>query len=274
MHRQAGAWRTGLLIPAETLAQLAARAGLGEAAIVLAPVESSGQGCAIEPEAGIYPASMIKTPLAVAAAVAVAEGRAAWGDRLLVGESNMTLNDAPSPLVPGAGATLGKLVTLMLSRSDNVATNMLIDFLDRDRASADLAALGFPATAIRRKLSGALPLIDDPAACGRNVHPAREACELFRRLARREVPGAARIMRALAAQYWNTKLSCGLAAGDRFAHKTGDTDEVSHDGGVLTLASGERYAIAVYTPLESNAETDRRFGVFMRALRPFLLCRE
>jgi beta-lactamase class A len=124
---------------------------------------------------------------------------------------------------------------------------------------------------IRRKLSGALPLIDDPQACGRNVHSARDACELFKRIAFDDVPGAARIADALAAQFWNGKLSEGLAPGDRFAHKTGDTDEVSHDGGILTLASGERYALAVYTQLESNAETDRRFGLFMHALRPLLV---
>jgi beta-lactamase class A len=214
---------------------------------------------------------MIKTPLAVAAAAAVADGRAAWSDRLRIDASNMTPNDAPSPLTPGRSATLGKVVALMLGRSDNVATNVLIDCLDRGRASADIAALGFPNTVFRRKLSGALPLVDDPAAAGRNVHPAHEACLLFERIAGDQVPGAARIRRALAAQYWNTKLSAGLAPGDRFAHKTGDTDEVSHDGGILTLASGERYALAIYTQLASNAETDRRFGTFMGTLRPFLL---
>jgi beta-lactamase class A len=183
----------------------------------------------------------------------------------------MTPNDAPSPLSPGASATLGKIVALMLRRSDNVGTNMLFDYLDRRRAGADIAALGFAHTAFRRKLSGALPLIDDPGACGRNAHPAREACELFVRIACREVPGAARIMRALTGQLWNTKLSCGLARGERSKNNPGHTDVVPHDGGILTLASGERCALTVYTQLASNAETDRRFGAFMRALRPLLL---
>jgi beta-lactamase class A len=261
-----------VLIMPEHLGRCAAEAGLGEAAVELADLDSNARrSFPVETKVAPYPASMIKTPLAIAAAVAVTQGRFAWSQRLVVEPSNMTANDAPSPLVPGASATLGKLVALMLSRSDNVATNMLIECLDRRRATADLAALGFPATAIRRKLSGALPLIEDPEANGRNAHPADEACELFSRIARRDVPGAARITRSLSAQVWNTKLSSGLAPGDRFAHKTGDTDEVSHDGGILTLASGERYAIVVYTQLESNAQTDARFGDFMRALRPFLL---
>jgi beta-lactamase class A len=261
----------GPMLTGETLVSLTEETGLTEAAVRLTDLAPDGRRWGLEPEAAIYPASMIKTPLAVAAARAVADGRAAWAERLTVDSSNMTPNDAPSPLTPGATATLGKIVTLMLSRSDNVATNMLFDRLDRRRASADIAALGFGETVFRRKLSGALPLIDDPAGSGRNAHPAAEACRLFERIAANALPDARRIMRALNAQFWNTKLSAGLAPGDRFAHKTGDTDEVSHDGGILTLASGERYALVVYTQLESNPETDLRFGSFMRALRPYLL---
>jgi len=258
-------------VPTRRLCALADSAGLGDPAIYITPLADPGGASVLDPGATIYPASMIKTPLAVAAAAAARDGRLGWTDPVRVTPANMTPNDAPSPLVPGASTTVGELVELMLTRSDNVATNVLIDCVGRGRATAELAVLGFPETAIRRKLSGTLPLIDDPEATGRNAHPAREACELFRRIAADDVPGAALIADLLAAQYWNSKLSAGLAPGDRFAHKTGDTDEVSHDGGILTLASGERYAVAVYTTLGSDAQTDARFADFMRALRPLLL---
>jgi beta-lactamase class A len=75
----------------------------------------------------------------------------------------------------------------------------------------------------------------------------------------------------LATSWWDVKLSRGLAAGDAFAHKTGDTDEVSHDGGMLALDDGSRWIVVVYTELPSSEENDQRFGAFMRALRPFLL---
>ena len=67
------------------------------------------------------------------------------------------------------------------------------------------------------------------------------------------------------------KLSRGLEPGDRFAHKTGDTDEVAHDGGILTLPGGARWVIVVYTELAGGDEADARFGGFMSALRPSLL---
>jgi beta-lactamase class A len=76
----------------------------------------------------------------------------------------------------------------------------------------------------------------------------------------------------LATSWWDVKLSRGLAPGDVFAHKTGDTDEVSHDGGILTPADdSSRWIVVVYTELPSSEENDLRFGAFMRALRPHLV---
>ena len=158
----------------------------------------------------------------------------------------------------------------MLTRSDNVATNVLFDLLGRDAATADARALGLRETAFRRKLSGKLPLIDDPAAAGRNSHPAREAADLLERIAHGNVPAAPLLHRFLRGQVWNSKLSAGLESGDRFAHKTGDTDDASHDGGILELAGGGRYVLVVYSELASSDEVDARFAAFMRRIRPLL----
>jgi beta-lactamase class A len=260
------------VIDGSFLAEAAAAAGLGDgAAIYLATLDRTAPRLAVDSGRAIYPASMIKTPLAAAAAIAVAASRLRWDDPVEVEAANMTFNDAPSPLEPGYRSRVAELVELMLTRSDNVATNVLVDRLDRARATADIRALGLRETAFHRKLSGRLPLIDDPGATGRNNHPAREAADLFERIARGNVPSSGRLERLLAAQIWNTKLSAGLASGDAFAHKTGDTDEGSHDGGILALAGGHRYVLVVYTELASNDETDARFAEFMRRLRPRLV---
>jgi len=252
------------------LARAAALAGLGEAAIGLQRLDTPGPLLCAGPQDGWAAASMIKVPLAVAAAVAVGRGTHGYADAVVVDPANMTANDAPSPLVPGASTTLAELIFLAVSRSDNVATNLLFDLLGRERASADLAALGYPGTVFRRKLSGAEPLIADPGATGRNAHPPAEAARLFGAIATGTVPGAQRVRAALEAQYWNGKLSLGLGPGDRFAHKTGDTDAVSHDGGILQLAGGETWALVVYTSETSGDADDPRFAAFMRALRPLL----
>jgi beta-lactamase class A len=252
------------------LAALAAAAGLGDAQIHVRSLAPGGPAWERDDGRWIYPASLIKLPLAVAAGRAVADGRLAWETPVTVEAANLTPNDTPSPLAAGYRSTVRELVTLMLQRSDNVATNVLFDLLGRERASADVHALGYPQTFFRRKLSGSLPLIDDPAASGRNSHPAREAAALLSALAEERVPQAAALRAILAVSWWNVKLSRGLEPGDRFAHKTGDTDEVSHDAGILTLAGGARWVVVVYTELPSSDAHDRRFVTFMRALRPLL----
>jgi beta-lactamase class A len=252
------------------LGRLAAEAGLTGARIQLRSLGPSGGAWAHDDGREIYPASLIKVPLAVATGFAIEAGRLQWDDAVTVHARNATFNDAPSPMVAGYRTTIEELVTLMLQRSDNVATNQLYDVLDRERATGDLRRLGFTKTAFRRKLTGRLPMIDDPAATGRNSFPPREAAELFVALACDGVPQAAVLRRVLATSWWDVKLSRGLEPGDAFAHKTGDTDEGSHDAGILTLAGGRRWVLVVYTELPSSDAHDERFGTFMRALRPRL----
>ncbi len=256
------------------LAALAEKTGLGAAQMHVRRLAPGGPAWSRDDGRPVYPASMIKVPLAAAIGVAIRAGRLRWNTTATVDARNATVNDAPSPMLPGYRTTVEELTTYMLQRSDNVATNQLYDVLGRDRATADIAALGYPGTAFRRKLSGSLPLIDDPEATGRNTFPAAEAAELFAAIAANRIPEAAALRRILATSWWDVKLSRGLEPGDVFAHKTGDTDEVAHDGGILTLPGGARWAIVVYTELPSSDEHDARFGAFMRALRPYLLASE
>ena len=258
------------VLESSVLGPLADSAGLSAPSIFVRLLEPAGAEAVLEPARPLYPASMIKTPLAAAALALVARGHLALDETVAIAEQNMTANDLPSPFVPGYRAGIGELIELMITQSDNVATNVLIDVVGRDRATQLLHKFGFEETAIRRKLSGSDPLIDDPEASGRNTHPAREAARLFEDIAHDRLPLASRLHDALLGQRWNTKLSRGLDPGDRFAHKTGDTSEVSHDGGILTTAGGRTYVLVVYTGMPSSDEADARFADFMRALRPYL----
>jgi beta-lactamase class A len=252
------------------LQELSEAAGLAGPSIVLEALDGAPERVALDPDRETYPASMIKLPIAVALAERCAAGANRWGDPAVVSTANLTTNDAPSAFVAGYETTLADLMRAMIEKSDNVATNVLIDVLGRDTIAGSCAAFGLRATAVRRKLSGSLPLIDDPQATGRNALPASDAARLFRGIAHGGVGSQRFVLAALEAQQWNDKLSRGLRPGDRFAHKTGDTDEVSHDGGILTLESGRRFVLAVFTSLPSGPESDGRFAAFARALRPYL----
>lgn len=266
-------------MPAATLTpdavlDLATRAGLDNLCFVLERLDRPGHArIEIEPGRYLYPASMLKTPLALAAYTLVHERELRLDQIFEVAQANMTVNDLESPLVPGYGATLSELIELMITRSDNVATNMLYDVVGRERATRIAQdRYGLQATAFWRKLSGSLPLIHDPEWDGvhRNAHSAGDAARLFELIARDEVPFALALRQTLARQRWKNKLRAGLDPGDQFAHKTGDTDEVTHDGGILDTADGASYAIVVYTGMESNDANNAKFAPFMRSLREYL----
>lgn len=255
-----------------SLGGLADEAGLAEPSIVLRSLDVEGSlDLDLAGDRALYPASMIKVPLAAAVMTLLAQGKHGPHDRVAVSAANMTANDKASPLAPGYNASLDELLRLMITRSDNVATNVLIDVAGRERATHLCKELGLTSTAIRRKLSGSEPLIDDPQATGRNSHPARDAALLFEHIARGTVAGAHELHELLRRQEWNSKLSRGLLSSDDFAHKTGDTEEVSHDGGILRTADGENYLLVVYTALPGeNEQGDARFARFMQMLRPLL----
>lgn len=253
---------------------LAVGAGLGEAAIAVLPLdpgsERFGGGWAARTDRDIYPASTIKVPIAAVLAASWEAGRLGREDRATITESNMTPTDAASPFVPGYEATLDEFGQAMLVRSDNVATNALIDVLGRDAITRTCQGWGLRATAVRRKLSGADPLIDDPEATGRNTHTAADSARLYAMIAHGTHWAEPWLLETLFAQEFNDKLSRGLLEGDRFAHKTGDTSSVSHDGGIVFTAEGTRYVVVVHTELPSTPEHDARFGAFMSGLRSFL----
>ena len=263
------------LLDTPTLAECSQRAGLGPVSILVEEVATGGGGARAALDAGLelYPASMIKTPLVLAALTDVSTGRLGLDQQLEVTSANMTFNDAPSPLHPGVRARLDEVCDLAISRSDNVATNMLFDAVGRERATRIVRQqYGLTHTAFHRKLSGSDPLIVDPGWDGtsRNAHPASDAAKLFMLVALDRVPHSEVLRGALVRQYWNDKLTKGLRAGDRFAHKTGDTSDVTHDGGILTTAEGRTYVVVVYTGMSSTDENNARFAPFMEALRASL----
>ena len=252
-----------------TLKALCREASFAPASVVVAAIDPPGGRVALDPYRPLYPASMIKVPLA-AAVLALGLDLDAIHP---VTPANMTANDAKSRLEPGYRAPLRELLERAIARSDNVATNMLFDLAGRERATALVREqLGLRETAFYRKLSGSEPLIEDLGWDGvhRNAHPAGDAARLFSAIADDAVPQAALLRRILAAQIWNDKLSTGLRDGDRFAHKTGDTGEVTHDGGILTTPESRRYAVVAYLGLPSSPEHNARFGALMRALREHL----
>jgi beta-lactamase class A len=100
-------------------------------------------------------ASTIKLPIMVEAYARVAEGRAGWTDELVLTKEKKVSGAGILPeLSDGLKITLRDAVHLMMTLSDNTATNMVIDHLTADAVNARMAALGLSETRLMRKVMG------------------------------------------------------------------------------------------------------------------------
>ncbi len=175
----------------------------------------------------------------------------------------------------GYEATLQEMVETMIARSDNIATNQIIDVVDRERVTQYMRRLGLRTFMLGRKLSGSEPLID-PGMVGHNRLPADEIARLLALIATDCVPYAKDQRDILTRCVHNEKLVPGLNAGDLFMHKTGETHNTSHDAGILRTAEGKHYVIVLYTAPEPTpdrsdaAHVNPKMTTFMRHLRPYL----
>jgi beta-lactamase class A len=224
----------------------------------------------------VYPASVIKVPIMAEVFRQYAEGTIGPSDRITVTESNQTTTWGASPFAAGAVATIDELVERMVTHSDNVATNQLIDVVRRERVTAFMRELGLQTFLLGRKLSGSEPLIEDLEVVGRNRLPPNEIGALLALIATDTIPGASKQRQILKRCVHAEKLVTGLRDGDVFMHKTGETSAHSHDAGILRTAEGKTYVIVLYTapePKSDDSDADHvnpQMTEWMRSLRAAL----
>jgi beta-lactamase class A len=203
-------------------------------------------------------ASVIKLNLMAGAYAAAAEG-VSFGSEIIIKQDNWTgtwdpdydgIPDPNPPLKVGSTWTLEKLVEVMIRRSDNVATNTLIDFLDRKKVTDFVQGAGLAATHVRHKLSSGNN-VADPAATGFNQMPARDAATLLALVAQGKLvsPAASAAMYAtLAGQLDRELIAEALPPGAVYAGKTGELSAARNDAAIIR-APGLDYVLVVYTQL-------------------------
>lgn len=224
----------------------------------------------------VYPASVIKVPIMAEAFRRFAQGTRKADDPVVVSSKNQTITSGPAPFVANYKTTVGELVDFMIVHSDNVATNQLMDELGRQNVTDYMHELGMSTFLLGRKLSGSEPLIEDPEMLGRNRLPAMEIGKLLELIACDAIEGASEQRSVLGRCADNEKLVPGLAPGDVFMHKTGETSSVSHDAGILVTPEGKRYVVVLYCEVEPRADNSDAAWVnptmtdWMRAVREHL----
>ncbi|CAG7644335.1 hypothetical protein PAESOLCIP111_04669 [Paenibacillus solanacearum] len=166
-------------------------------------------------------------------------------------DQNITVT--PASVVGGAGSlqsetfpqevTVERLARLMITQSDNTATNVLIDLVGFDKVNALVDGLGFTAMQLGRKMMNPAKPPEQE-----NYVSAAELVMLLDKIYKAELVNAAsrdQIIAWMKAQEVKTKFGAALP-GKPIAHKTGELGDVSHDVGYF-LIPGREVAIAVLT---------------------------
>jgi beta-lactamase class A len=255
----------------------ARRWGLSSAGIVL--VEPATNRLAMRHGQVAFPAaSVIKLPLLAAVQEAIEAGRLDPAALVAVKAANMTgtwspPGDARPHLRPGTRVSLATLQDVLITRSDNVATNTLLDGLDRTALAAGFSRWGAPATVLARKLSAGNTVRDDASPGGRNRTTALDMATMLVRLQAGTLvsPAASARMKAiLGRQLDHDKIPAGLPRDARVYHKTGETSEVTHDVAIIEVA-GRSYVLAVLTREPPAGTTWARIAGLTRDLHQAVL---
>jgi beta-lactamase class A len=147
----------------------------------------------------------------------------------------------------GRNRSVRSLLELMITRSSNLATNILIERVGADRAQGTARALGAWSIQVLRG-------VEDGAAYRaglNNTTTARDLGVLLQAIATgRAASGVAcdSMLAILGRQEFNEGIPVRLPPGTRVAHKTGWIGEVVyHDAAVVSPADGARYVLVVLT---------------------------
>lgn len=178
-------------------------------------------------------ASIIKLLILVELFTRVENGQLDLLEKLTVEKMSHTPGSGVlNQLAPGHAFSLGELAHLMITVSDNTASNMLIDLLGVEPINDRARALGLPQTSLQRKFY-------DFEARDRgceNWTSAGDVTRLLSLVAAGQAAGAAMdhaMIQILKKQQFDGRIPRALPAGVTAANKTGTISGVAHDAAII-----------------------------------------
>ena len=165
-----------------------------------------------------------------------------WGD----------MADAPR----GTSRTVKQLLWLMITQSDNTATNMLIRLVGRANINATMARLGMRDTHLGNDIRSETESI----RYALRTSPSDMVAMLDKIARERMIDGwsSRQMLAILSGQTHNGLIPMTLPAGVRIAHKTGSLHDTLNDVGIV-YENGEPYVIAVMTTQLPALDLGRAF---------------
>lgn len=219
----------------------------------------SGETMALNADSAFHAASTMKVPVMIEYFRGVDAGRFAPEARLtltnrfrsIVDGSPYSLDagdDSDSALYQRVGQEVAvrELVERMITRSSNLATNVVIELVGAPRAQATARSLGAATMMVRRGVEDNLAY----RAGLNNTTSARDLGALFEAIGRGSAASSAStraMLEVLERQEFNDEIPAGLPRGVRVAHKTGWITGTLHDAALVLPEGRAPFVLVVLT---------------------------
>jgi beta-lactamase class A len=152
--------------------------------------------------------------------------------------------------------TILQLIDLMITESDNIATNLLIDRLGEDSINARIETLGASDSILRRRMMDFVA-----AAKGReNMTSVRDTAHILQRIFHNQCVSASAdtaMREILSRQTDRCKIPLHLPPGIVCQHKTGELPGAEHDAGIVYSPAGP-YVVAIMSDDLPDPEQGRQ----------------
>ena len=217
----------------------------------------TGETILINAKASFHAASTMKTPVMIEVFKQAAAGRFALTDSFMVKNEFRSIVDSSTYQLDSADdsdhdiykhigqpATLLQLVTDMITKSSNLATNMVIELVDARNVTQTMRELGAMDIKVLRG-------VEDNKAFQQGLNNSTTAYDLmliFEKMAAGKTVGQSAsdsMIHILLDQHFNAILPARLPKDVKVAHKTGNITGVEHDGGIVFLPDGRKYVLVL-----------------------------
>jgi beta-lactamase class A len=230
----------------------------------------TGRNFSLDGTRFFHAASTIKIAILIALYRMAEEGRVRLGDTLHVRNRFRSLvggevfrvaanRDGDSEVHGRLGRSLrvAQLARPMITRSSNLATNLLLDYMGIEAVLAFLKKAKIDGVEIARGVEDNRAFeagLNNRVTADGLVKLLRLLCEgrTLRESTREQV------LEILHAQEFNSMIPEGLPKNARVAHKTGEISTVCHDAGIVFLPGRKPYVVAILT--EMAPEVSGRTG--------------
>ena len=164
----------------------------------------------------------------------------------------------------GTQLTLREVMELMITHSDNTATNMIINRVGMETINAYIKSHGYNDTILQRKM-----MDYDAIYAGReNFSSVRDLGTFFNRLYNYKCVGEEydKIMLDILLKQTDTDCFPAALPGKQIAHKTGALDGLYDDGGIIYSDAGDAVLVIMTENFTGEYNTIQHMKAFARAV--------